>query len=542
MPPHDRQRGSLDVTDLHPPPLPGPPPPSPLLQDARAWRAYCHFHHGEHDKALACYTKLMEDTSEPPNPILPLYVACCHYYMGDVDKAIAWAEKVTPCSLQTRLLMHAANKNGDDNRVMELHGSLQADDLADRLSLAAMHFLRGSFEQASEIYKGALSDHKEFTALNMYAAMCYARLDFWDVSNELIQAYTNQFPDSVLACNLRAYNALKKGSPKEAESELRQIDKMGGEYAANAITRHNMCVFRGGRGALQVFPPMGDAPPEARLNLCIYHLLYNQVDEAQKVLEDVNPVQHEELILKGVAHTMLAQDPTTPSQIASEHLRQAQELLETVGMSDSEKDTIPGRQAQATAFLLAKNFDQAVIYLDSIKEYVGEQTSFLWNYGIARAAVGDYHEALQLLLRITDATLTNDFVYTSWLTRCLVMTGDADSAWERYHMVESTQDAYQLLQQIANDAYRVGKFLVSAKAFDVLERLDPNPEDWAGKRGACVGVVQAVLAGKEDASAVREVCDMLRGSEGNREAEQLFYIISNWAEGVGIMVAGEGGM
>ena len=83
--------------------------------------------------------------------------------------------------------------------------------------------------------------------------------------------------------------------------------------------------------------------------------------------------------------------------------------------------------------------------------------------------------------------------------------------------------------------------MVSAKAFDVLERLDPNPEDWAGKRGACVGVVQAVLAGKEDASAVREVCDMLRGSEGNREAEQLFDIISNWAEGVGIMVAGKGG-
>jgi hypothetical protein len=27
----------------------------------------------------------------------------------------------------------------------------------------------------------------------------------------------------------------------------------------------------------------------------------------------------------------------------------------------------------------------------------------------------------------------------------------------------------------------------------MLERLDPNPEYWEGKRGACVGVFQAVM-------------------------------------------------
>ncbi|XP_038075008.1 intraflagellar transport protein 56-like [Patiria miniata] len=34
-------------------------------------------------------------------------------------------------------------------------------------------------------------------------------------------------------------------------------------------------------------------------------------------------------------------------------------------------------------------------------------------------------------------------------------------------------------------------------AFDVLERLDPNPEYWEGKRGACVGVFQQIIAGHE---------------------------------------------
>lgn len=32
--------------------------------------------------------------------------------------------------------------------------------------------------------------------------------------------------------------------------------------------------------------------------------------------------------------------------------------------------------------------------------------------------------------------------------------------------------------------------MYAAKAFDVLERLDPDPEYWEGKRGACVGVFQ----------------------------------------------------
>ena len=31
-------------------------------------------------------------------------------------------------------------------------------------------------------------------------------------------------------------------------------------------------VFRGGKGALQVLPPLVDVIPEARLNLVIYHL------------------------------------------------------------------------------------------------------------------------------------------------------------------------------------------------------------------------------------------------------------------------------
>ena len=57
---------------------------------------------------------------------------------------------------------------------------------------------------------------------------------------------------------------------------------------------------------------------------------------------------------------------------------------------------------------------------------------------------------------------------------------------------------------IANDCYKTGQFYFSAKAFDVLERLDPNPEYWEGKRGACVGWFQRILAEKEPKGTVSQ--------------------------------------
>jgi hypothetical protein len=46
----------------------------------------------------------------------------------------------------------------------------------------------------------------------------------------------------------------------------------------------------------------------------------------------------------------------------------------------------------------------------------------------------------------------------------------------------------------------------------VLERLDPNPEYWEGKRGACVGAFQKIVAGKEPRDQLREIALMLRNT------------------------------
>lgn len=115
--------------------------------------------------------------------------------------------------------------------------------------------------------------------------------------------------------------------------------------------------------------------------------------------------------------------------------------------------------------------------------------------------------------------------------------------------METTGASFNLLQLIANDCYRMGHFLYAAKAFDVLERLDPDPEYWEGKRGACVGVFQMVrreqaglsdviqaptqsfvcyiqvIAGKAQKEDLRDVLAMIRNTSnpqvgGNEEDKE----------------------
>ena len=54
----------------------------------------------------------------------------------------------------------------------------------------------------------------------------------------------------------------------------------------------------------------------------------------------------------------------------------------------------------------------------------------------------------------------------------------------------------------------------------MLERLDPNPEYWEGKRGACVGVFQMIIAGREDRQALADVLQILRNTSNPQVTPQ----------------------
>lgn len=64
-------------------------------------------------------------------------------------------------------------------------------------------------------------------------------------------------------------------------------------------------MFRGGENALQVLPPLIDVIPEARLNLVIYYLKNEEVNEAYQLIKDMECVLPKEYILKAVVHTLI---------------------------------------------------------------------------------------------------------------------------------------------------------------------------------------------------------------------------------------------
>ncbi|CAE7853840.1 Ttc26, partial [Symbiodinium microadriaticum] len=190
---------------------------------------------------------------------------------------------------------------------------------------------------ATDIYKRQLLENREDLALNVYVAMCYYKLDYYDVSLEILAAYLQAQPDSATAINLKACNHFRLYNGKAAEAELKVLADRGVNLQSIELIRHNMVVFSNGDQAQQILPGLVDVIPEARLNLVIYYLRHHQVQEAHDLIKDLEPATPQEYILKGVVHACIGQ-----STGSREHLKVAQQCFQLVGTSAHECDTIPG--------------------------------------------------------------------------------------------------------------------------------------------------------------------------------------------------------
>ena len=167
-----------------------------------------------------------------------------------------------------------------------------------------------------------------------------------------------------------------------------------------------------------------DFLPEARLNLVIYYLRHDAIEEAYELVKDLEPASPQEYILKGIVNACVGQ--ATSSR---EHLKMAQQFFQLVGASASECDTIPGRQCMASCFFLLKQFEDVNIYLNSIKSYLYNDDDFNYNYGISLAATGQYQEAEETLQLVQDERYRSDYIFLSWLARCYVMIKKPRHAW-----------------------------------------------------------------------------------------------------------------
>ena len=490
------------------------------------WLAYCAFHGGHYQKSLNIYDEL----ARQPEADLKYYVykACCQFFLGMYKEAEESALKGNADALQNRLLFHLAHKFNDEVKLMSYHGKLQ-DTVEDQLSLASIHNLRSHYQEATDIYKRMLLENRNFTALNVYIALCYYRLDYFDVSLEVLAVYLQQHPDSIIGVNLKACNHYRLYNGKAAEAELKALDKLDIEHE-NDLIRHNRVVFANGANALKILPGLVDVVPEARLNLVIHYLRNNEFDEALKLMEDVDPTTPQEYILKGVVNACVGQENES-----QQHLKAAQQYFNLVGASASECDTIPGRQCMASCFFLARQFEDVLVYLKSVASYFSSDDTFNCNYGMTQAARGEYAEAEEHLLMVSNERMKSDYSYVSWLARCYIMNGKAGEAWNLYLAMENTNESFNLLQLIANDCYRMGSFIWAAMAFDVLERMDPSREYLDGKIGACVGVFQLVVAGREARENLRRAVGMLRNTS-NPQVEYTYRVIKRYASENGIRV------
>jgi intraflagellar transport protein 56 len=495
------------------------------------WIGYCAFHLGDYRKALDTYQQIIQAGSD--DQTLLSYQSCCLMGLGWFQEAEEKANQGPASPLQTRLLFHLAHRLNDENKLMMYHQKL-CDTTSDQLSLASIHYLRNHFQEATDIYKRLLLENRDYTALNVYVALCYYKLDYYDVSLEILAAYLQVHPDSSIALNLKACNQFRLYDGKAAEAELAPLtkDAVSIDKIESALVRHNMVVFQQGERALQILPPIVGTVPEARLNLVIYHMHQGEVQEAYELMREIEPTSPQEYILKGVTNLAVGQ-----AMDSREHLKVAQQYFQLLGASASECDTIPGRQCMASCFFVLRQFDDVLVYLSSIEAYYPNDPAFLYNYAVARAAAGKYKEAEPALLSLqsggSSEELSRDYIFQMWLARCLVMNGKARHAWELYLKMEGTQESFAMLQLLANDCYRAGAFLYAAKAFDTLERLDPNPEYWEGKRGACVGTFQQIIARKERKEVLRDVLAMLKSTR-NPQVEYLARVMKKWARENGI--------
>ena len=151
------------------------------------------------------------------------FKACCLYALCQYKEAKTEAEKcVEDTPLKMRLLFQLAQKLGDENEIMNLHGRLTSS-IEDQLCMAALHYLRSHFEEATEIYKKLLIENKDFHAINIYVALCYYKMDYYDVSLEILAVYLGLYPDSIVGVNLRACNNYQLQNGRAAETELKAL-------------------------------------------------------------------------------------------------------------------------------------------------------------------------------------------------------------------------------------------------------------------------------------------------------------------------------
>uniref|UniRef100_A0A0K0CVS0 TPR_REGION domain-containing protein n=1 Tax=Angiostrongylus cantonensis TaxID=6313 RepID=A0A0K0CVS0_ANGCA len=260
-------------------------------------------------------------------------------------------------------------------------------------------------------------------ALNVYMAMCYYKMDYYDVAQEVLSVYLRSFPNSPAALNLKACITFKTYNGKAALPEVDNLNRVSLYPAAKELLRHNQVVFNDGDGALQVFP--------------------EDIESAIALCNDLEPQTTTEFLVKAVTFAFWGQ-----MKESKDHLKTAEQFFKMVG--ESPYDTV-------------------------------------------------------------------------------IMNHKPQMAWDMYTRSFDPKESFNILRIIAMDCYTVGEFYYAAKAFDGLEKIDPSPENWQGKRGAACGLFKMLVQGRASNEQMSEVLQLL--DRGNHpQADFVTSTVRKWAK------------
>ena len=110
-------------------------------------------------KVIQIYDDMMRKADYDKN--LHVYKACCYYALTQYDEAKRECLKAPESPLQVRLMFHIAHKKNDEKNLMTYHHKI-SETTQDQLCLAAIHYLRGHFEEATDAYKKLLLENREY--------------------------------------------------------------------------------------------------------------------------------------------------------------------------------------------------------------------------------------------------------------------------------------------------------------------------------------------------------------------------------------------
>ena len=486
-----------------------------------------------------------------------LWMACCLLFLARDEEArtllasLSAATRASPLALRVALVLRVKETGACSE---EDAASLATQEPEDRICLAAVRCLLTDYEAAARELQRASEaassgpDSPDLACLAVYLALVYHRVEYIEVSQQLLAPYLRSHADSTMAGNLFACNEMRLSKRGSAEATIRRlIDARRADLRFGVeLLRHNLAILGSRESAEQLLPPLLPVLREARVNLAIDRLRHRDPLSALRLVTDTRPESSAERHVWAVVYASCALDHelavTWSSERRQQLLTQARNWFQEVGSAAAECDTIPGRQCMASAFFLRREMSDVLLYLSSIASYFFDDDAFAMNYAQAKASASKsgWRQARERLDSVRDPRIRSSPHFLSWMTRSLVMTRDPESAWQLMHSLaasssssgdqEGKQVHLTLLLQFANDCYRVGLFGDAMRAFVQLDGLegDSCPEYWEATRGSAAGQLQLVVAGRASPSTLDPVMRMLRDSSHQPEARNLASVIRDW--------------